>query len=165
MTFMHWKHWLTAALLLAAPALVTAEPLAAVRDVEEALSGNGTSAIYIRVFGGIVALPNTFVFDSSVRSGARFRRGDSRVIVGSYADLSDAFHGHVAGRITGIEDVCGLTVLHWRDDKERDLQLVHNNSMYMLFADNDPRLWKAALHMHCEHKRGNVLAAEIAAAE
>ncbi|RFA28315.1 hypothetical protein CAI21_13470 [Alkalilimnicola ehrlichii] len=136
--------------LLAFASVAQAEGLADTQEVEEALSGNGTSAIYIRVFGSIVALPNTYVFDSTVRSGARFRRGpNGRVLIGSYRELSDAFHGHVATRSTGAEEVCGLTVQHWKDDEGRDLQLVHNKSMYILFADDDPRVWRAALHMYC----------------
>jgi len=142
-------------LLLIFSAAVAAEPLAEIREVEEALSGNGTSAIYIKVFGGIVALPNTYVFDSGVRAGARFRRPGGRVLIGSFTDLSDAFLGHVAQRTTGVDEVCGLTVLRWKDPSQFDyeLQLVHNNSMYMLFADHDSRIWRAALHMHCEFKR------------
>lgn len=143
--------FVVAVLLLLASVDAFGEPLALESEVEEVLSGNGTSAIYIRVFDGVLALPNTYVYDTAIRAGARFQRPEGRVLIGSYADLTDAFLGRVTRNVHRVEHICGLTVLRWHDetDASPELQLVHNHRMYVLFADQDPRLWRAALHLHC----------------
>ncbi len=123
-------------------------------EVEKALKGTGSDQVYIRIFDGIVPIPNVYAFEAGpVKTAAIFKGVDGAVSVGAYSDLPNDFSGWINERTLTEIEYCGLNVKR-QVTGDVESVLVHDENQYLFFASTAKNVWKAALKTYCSSKNG-----------